>query len=194
MKILPEQDAKISEYFFFLIPNFFKFFCAFSICIHLCYPKATFLIVYFISIYLFYFILFYFIKATHDSTNKYWWSSGLQWELTGINRSPVVCVDYREGEKSEYPEKNSRSTGEINYEKLQLTWVVNPREAQTRPGLGFFFKGARQNALTTWPAVNIKRSRIYILINVANVCTKWLCANKCLQNLISAFFWKTFII
>ena len=32
------------------------------------------------------------------------------------------------------------------------------------------------------------------VINVANVCTKWLCANKGLQNLISTFFWKTFII
>ena len=32
----------------------------------------------------------------------------------------LKCVDFREGGKSEYLEKNLRSTGEINYEKLQL--------------------------------------------------------------------------
>ena len=186
MKILPEQNAKISEYFvLFSAQTFLNSFVHFRYVLIYVSRKRHYLIVYFISIY-----FFYFVKATHDSTNKCQWSSGLQWKLTGINRSPVVCVDFRQGGKSEYPEKNPQSTGEINYEKSQLTWVVNPREALTRPGFGFFFKGARQNALTTWPAVNIKRSRIYMLINVANVCTKWLCANKCLQTLFLHFFGK----
>ena len=41
------------------------------------------------------------------------------------------CVDFREGGKPEYPEKNPRSTGEINYEKL------NSHETQAGPGLAF---------------------------------------------------------
>ena len=42
-----------------------------------------------------------------------------------------TCVDFREGGKPEYPEKNPRSTGEINYEEL------NSHETQAGPGLAF---------------------------------------------------------
>ena len=41
------------------------------------------------------------------------------------------CVDFRDGRKPEYPEKNTGSTGEINYEDL------NSHETQAGPGLAF---------------------------------------------------------
>ena len=38
------------------------------------------------------------------------------WLLINLWPSIVlICVDFREGGKPEYPEKNPRSTGEINY-------------------------------------------------------------------------------
>ena len=40
-----------------------------------------------------------------------------------------IGVDFREGGKPEYPEKNPRSTGEINYEEL------NSHETQTKTWL-----------------------------------------------------------
>ena len=67
MKILPEQDAKISEYFILLsAQTFINSFVHFRYVSIYVSRKRHYLIVYFISIY-----LFYFIKATHDSSNRY---------------------------------------------------------------------------------------------------------------------------
>ena len=60
------------------------------------------------------------------------------WILINLWPSIVLfCVDFREGEKPEYPEKNPRSTGQINYGNS--THV----KYHTRPGFG----GERHNAL-----------------------------------------------
>ena len=67
-----------------------------------------------------------------------------------------TCVELRGEEKPEYPEKNPRSTGEINYEEL------NSHETQTRLG---FFSDEKHYALT---ACAIHASRITV--------STWLCA------------------
>ena len=50
----------------------------------------------------------------------------------------ILCVNFEEGEKPEYPDKNPRSTGEINY--------GNSTHMKYHTRLGF--SGERHNALT----------------------------------------------
>ena len=78
--------------------------------------------------------MIYFQSLTRDVVTQIIRARGSCIECTTLY---LICV---EGGKPEYPEKNPRSTGEINYEEL------NSHETQTRHGV---FSAERHNALTT---------------------------------------------
>ena len=69
-------------------------------------------------------------------------------EVVVVESEPLLCskyVDssYREGGKLEYPEKNPRSTGEINNENSVLRHISE---------LSMFFSSDTYNPLTAFPA------------------------------------------
>ena len=72
------------------------------------------------------------------------------------------CVNFRQGGKPEYHEKNPWSTGEINYDEL------NSHEMQTRPGFAFsVVRGTMRKPLVppvVWSQVTGTTNQKYVFV------------------------------
>ena len=77
-----------------------------------------------------------------------------------------TCVDFREGGKPEYPEKNPRSTGKINYEEL------NSHETQTRPGLACSVVRGTTNATVARATLSLPKALLVSRLKVFSQTTR----------------------